>query len=150
MTTVAATCRSMRMETTPAARGYNATRGSIPADVWKRPSPRQDLGLGIGSSPAGGGKEIRTPDLFIANEPLYQLSYTPGSAGPSRIGRGPRQGFPRPASRRRSQGAHLRRIASTATSAASGAKSHVDAENPRPAQARRRAARPDRRADLAP
>ena len=25
----------------------------------------------------GGGKEIRTPDLFIANEPLYQLSYTP-------------------------------------------------------------------------
>ncbi len=26
---------------------------------------------------SGGGKEIRTPDLFIANEPLYQLSYTP-------------------------------------------------------------------------
>jgi hypothetical protein len=25
----------------------------------------------------GGDKEIRTPDLFIANEPLYQLSYIP-------------------------------------------------------------------------
>jgi hypothetical protein len=28
----------------------------------------------------GGGKEIRTPDLLIANETLYQLSYTPGPA----------------------------------------------------------------------
>ncbi len=26
---------------------------------------------------AGGDKEIRTPDLLIANETLYQLSYTP-------------------------------------------------------------------------
>ena len=26
----------------------------------------------------GGGKGIRTPGLFIANEALYQLSYTPG------------------------------------------------------------------------
>src|ERR1700736_6368023 len=25
----------------------------------------------------GGGKGIRTPDLLIANETLYQLSYTP-------------------------------------------------------------------------
>ena len=25
----------------------------------------------------GGLKEIRTPDLFIANEALYQLSYEP-------------------------------------------------------------------------
>ena len=25
----------------------------------------------------GGGKGIRTPGLFIANEALYQLSYTP-------------------------------------------------------------------------
>ncbi len=27
--------------------------------------------------PGGGGKGIRTPDLLIANETLYQLSYTP-------------------------------------------------------------------------
>ena len=26
----------------------------------------------------GGGKGIRTPGLLIANETLYQLSYTPG------------------------------------------------------------------------
>ncbi|VXB14920.1 hypothetical protein ARTHRO8AJ_140033 [Arthrobacter sp. 8AJ] len=26
----------------------------------------------------GGAKEIRTPDLFDANEALYQLSYSPG------------------------------------------------------------------------
>ena len=29
----------------------------------------------------GGGKGIRTPGLFIANEALYQLSYTPQFAG---------------------------------------------------------------------
>ena len=29
----------------------------------------------------GGGKGIRTPGLFIANEALYQLSYTPDFAG---------------------------------------------------------------------
>src|SRR5437588_12015509 len=28
----------------------------------------------------GGGKGIRTPDLLIANETLYQLSYTPREA----------------------------------------------------------------------
>ena len=27
-----------------------------------------------------GGKGIRTPDLLIANETLYQLSYTPATA----------------------------------------------------------------------
>ena len=27
----------------------------------------------------GGDKGIRTPDLLIANETLYQLSYIPGS-----------------------------------------------------------------------
>ena len=27
-----------------------------------------------------GGKGIRTPDLLIANETLYQLSYTPGKS----------------------------------------------------------------------
>ena len=30
----------------------------------------------------GGGKGIRTPDLLIANETLYQLSYTPTSLRP--------------------------------------------------------------------
>jgi hypothetical protein len=29
------------------------------------------------ASGATGGKGIRTPDLLIANETLYQLSYTP-------------------------------------------------------------------------
>src|SRR5437588_12093874 len=33
----------------------------------------------------GGGKGIRTPDLLIANETLYQLSYTP--AKPNTISR---------------------------------------------------------------
>ena len=28
-----------------------------------------------------GGKGIRTPDLLIANETLYQLSYTPAACG---------------------------------------------------------------------
>src|SRR3954468_1390120 len=32
----------------------------------------------------GGGKGIRTPDLFIANEALYQLSYTPQICGRQR------------------------------------------------------------------
>jgi hypothetical protein len=27
-----------------------------------------------------GGKGIRTPDLLIANQPLYQLSYAPAMA----------------------------------------------------------------------
>ena len=31
----------------------------------------------------GGGKGIRTPDLLIANETLYQLSYTPEIFGKS-------------------------------------------------------------------
>ena len=32
----------------------------------------------VTSTPGGfGGKGIRTPDLLIANETLYQLSYTP-------------------------------------------------------------------------
>lgn len=33
----------------------------------------------INGGPVGGAKEIRTPDLFDANEALYQLSYSPGS-----------------------------------------------------------------------
>jgi hypothetical protein len=28
---------------------------------------------------SSGGEGIRTPDLFIANEPLSQLSYTPNT-----------------------------------------------------------------------
>src|ERR1043166_6559030 len=41
-----------------------------------------------------GGKGIRTPGLFIANEALYQLSYTPDFAGvmltaPQRLSRRP-------------------------------------------------------------
>ena len=29
---------------------------------------------------AGGGKEIRTPDILLAKQVLYQLSYVPGGA----------------------------------------------------------------------
>ena len=38
---------------------------------------------GLWRSPGrtGGGKGIRTPDLLIANETLYQLSYTPPETG---------------------------------------------------------------------
>ena len=32
----------------------------------------------------GGGKGTRTPDLFIANEPLSQLSYTPTRKAPTK------------------------------------------------------------------
>jgi hypothetical protein len=35
------------------------------------------LGLEFCLSKICGGKGIRTPDLLIANETLYQLSYTP-------------------------------------------------------------------------
>jgi hypothetical protein len=31
---------------------------------------------------SGGGMGIRTPDLLIANETLYQLSYTPKTSDP--------------------------------------------------------------------
>jgi hypothetical protein len=34
----------------------------------------------------GRGKGIRTPDLVIANETLYQLSYTPRTSGSSASG----------------------------------------------------------------
>jgi hypothetical protein len=30
------------------------------------------------SGSGGGGKEIRTPDILLAKQVLYQLSYTPG------------------------------------------------------------------------
>ncbi len=33
----------------------------------------------------GGAEGIRTPDLLIANQPLYQLSYDPIREGQTRI-----------------------------------------------------------------
>ncbi len=37
----------------------------------------------------GGGSRIRTGDMLLAKQPLYQLSYTPkGSAQPNRKGGG--------------------------------------------------------------
>lgn len=42
----------------------------------------------------GGGMGIRTPGLVIANEALYQLSYTPKSAGDSVAGMQPVAGTP--------------------------------------------------------
>ena len=43
------------------------------------------MAIGIGRSvearaKAGGAEGIRTPDLLIANQPLYQLSYDPNLA----------------------------------------------------------------------
>jgi hypothetical protein len=38
---------------------------------------RRDSTLSSTRRPKTGGKGIRTPDLLIANETLYQLSYTP-------------------------------------------------------------------------
>ncbi len=42
-------------------------------------SRRGDHGATAPKAFGAGGKGIRTPDLLIANETLYQLSYTPGS-----------------------------------------------------------------------
>jgi hypothetical protein len=39
--------------------------------------------LNFADAKFGGGKGIRTPDLLIANETLYQLSYTPEIFGKS-------------------------------------------------------------------
>ena len=39
-------------------------------------APARQSSISLGSAKAGG-KGIRTPDLLIANETLYQLSYTP-------------------------------------------------------------------------
>ena len=35
---------------------------------------------------SGGAKGIRTPDLLIANETLYQLSYSPKNSAPNLLG----------------------------------------------------------------
>ena len=40
-------------------------------------SPEPSSKFAAASGEDGGGKGIRTPGLFIANEALYQLSYTP-------------------------------------------------------------------------
>src|SRR4051812_21616200 len=45
----------------------------MPASVADHPAPGKSRPPGE----SGGGKGIRTPGLFIANEALYQLSYTP-------------------------------------------------------------------------
>src|SRR4051812_44743858 len=43
--------------------------------------------VNLNESPIGGGMGIRTPDLLIANETLYQLSYTPQTASEKYGGR---------------------------------------------------------------
>lgn len=44
--------------------------------------------LGTGPRLRSGAEESRTPDLIIANDALYQLSYRPGiELSPERIGR---------------------------------------------------------------
>ena len=49
--------------------------------MLRAPPVEQDshplIGSGILLAQICGGKGIRTPDLLIANETLYQLSYTP-------------------------------------------------------------------------
>jgi hypothetical protein len=53
----------------------------IPDPVWKSGengyAPCPGAFWNHRRTPHGGGKGIRTPDLLIANETLYQLSYTP-------------------------------------------------------------------------
>ena len=46
-------------------------------EAGQPPTLQHNSGSYQPTSEYGGDKEIRTPDLFIANEPLYQLSYTP-------------------------------------------------------------------------
>ena len=60
---------------------YTALLAGLNNGIGRRPGgslrPRHSLTC----KRNGGAKGIRTPDLLIANETLYQLSYTPQSAG---------------------------------------------------------------------
>jgi hypothetical protein len=47
-----------------------------PLSVRLCQAPARQSSIPLGSAKTGG-KGIRTPDLLIANETLYQLSYTP-------------------------------------------------------------------------
>src|SRR6266480_88884 len=47
---------------------------SLSVRLWQGPARQSSISLGSAKT---GGKGIRTPDLLIANETLYQLSYTP-------------------------------------------------------------------------
>jgi hypothetical protein len=51
--------------------------------LWSETPPFQNLRKSLIYS--GGGMGIRTPDLLIANETLYQLSYTPFTAASQRL-----------------------------------------------------------------
>ena len=56
----------------------NFTTGAFVCVVYQKIRPRVKRGL----SKAGGGSRIRTGDMLLAKQPLYQLSYTPkGFAG---------------------------------------------------------------------
>ena len=49
-----------------------------PVDILAAALQRLENGLGREAGSGGGGKEIRTPDILLAKQVLYQLSYTPG------------------------------------------------------------------------
>ena len=65
----------------PKLRFGSSSRASLLTDMLRAPPVEQDshplIGSGILLAQICGGKGIRTPDLLIANETLYQLSYTP-------------------------------------------------------------------------
>ena len=56
-------------------------QGRLDRDV--KGSQRSPRSPQIPRNQSGGGKGIRTPGLFIANEALYQLSYTPTNFQPT-------------------------------------------------------------------
>ena len=58
-------------------------RMKTPATVWQGKKVRlcRSYGATVPKAFGTGGKGIRTPGLLIANETLYQLSYTPLDGG---------------------------------------------------------------------
>ena len=67
----------------PAVQIYTATHPINAAERRKWLEFAKPVEIGSDS----GGKGIRTPGLFIANEALYQLSYTPWTGRPLKAGR---------------------------------------------------------------
>ena len=65
----------------PAFSGGRAARGTLKPQARMETRGDDSPGVPLGRSEIGGGKGIRTPDLLIANETLYQLSYTPNTLG---------------------------------------------------------------------
>jgi hypothetical protein len=57
----------------------------VACPIIKRVRRRYDSGVTDPEAFGYGGKGIRTPGLLIANETLYQLSYTPETLSRARV-----------------------------------------------------------------